>query len=810
MPPPDAAPAGLTTREAKQKLAKFGPNEIVQTKKLSGLFAFLLKFRNPLVFILVFAALVSGFFGDWASATIIILIVLLSVILDFVNTYKSHKAAEALKARVMITAKTLRDGVWAELHLANLVPGDVVELLAGDVVPADGAVASAQDFFLNESPLTGESLPVEKAVGDEVFLGTSAVAGSAVMEVRQTGAATKLSKIAGELNRKQITDFDRGIKDFSYLIMKITFALVILIFLVNALLKGSVLQSFLFAAALAVGLTPELLPMIITLNLSKGSLQMSRHGVIVKNLSAIQNFGAMDVLCTDKTGTLTEDKIVLVKYVDAKDQPSQQVLEAAYLTSSFRSGLANPLDAAIRDFKTLDISAYRKIDEAPFDYFRKRDSIVVEKQGKRLLIAKGAPEELFKVSASYGGPAQKLTPNVLGLLEDEYRKLSADGFRVLGVAQRFVSAAVDSYGKELEKDMVFLGFVAFLDPPKKTVAETLQRLERHGIRIKIITGDNRLVTQKIAADIHLPIQDVLVGSEIEELTERQLRAAVEHTTIFARVPPEQKRRIILALQKNGHAVGYLGDGINDAPSLEAADVGISVNNAVDVAKEAADLILLHKSLAELVDGVVQGRKTFTNTMKYLMMALSSNFGNMFSMAAASLFLPFLPMLPSQILFNNLLYDTSQFAIPLDNVDEDDIQLPRKLSIHFLRKFMLIFGPLSSVFDFLTFFLLLYAFHLAGQRFQTGWFLESLTTQTLVVYAIRTKWFFGKSVPSRAVVYSTTGVVIIGWVMGQSFLGKLLHFTPLPAAVLGSLVLVTLLYLFSVEWAKAKFYKKVAS
>ncbi len=540
---------GLTTREAKQRLVKFGPNEIVQGKRFSGLWSFLLLFRNPLVFILIFAAVVSGFLGDRISAAIIITIVLLSVALDFFNTYKSHKAAEALKARVMITAKTLRDGQWVELSLAQLVPGDIVELFAGDIVPADGVILEAKDFFLNESALTGEAFPAEKLPGEPILLGTNAVTGNGLMRVDQTGAQTKFSKIARDLNIKQSTEFERGIKDFSYLIMKITFALVIFIFLVNALLKNTILESFLFSAALAVGLTPELLPMIITLNLSKGSLAMSRHGVIVKKLSSIQNFGAMDVLCTDKTGTLTEDQIILVKYVDAEGKPSEDIFAAAYISSSFRTGFANPLDVAVRHYKTLDVSGYRKIDEIPFDYLRKRDSVVVEAQGKRELIAKGAPEEMLKVSGSYKTKHQPLTAKLLELLSAEYQSLSRDGFRVLGVATKPVPADLSVYTKVLEEDLVFLGFIAFLDPPKKSVSETLGRLEHYGIEIKILTGDNQLVTQKIASEIKLPVKGVLLGPEIEKATDHKLRVLVEGMTIFARVSPEQKRRVIQALQK---------------------------------------------------------------------------------------------------------------------------------------------------------------------------------------------------------------------------------------------------------------------
>jgi len=632
------------------------------------------------------------------------------------------------------------------------------------------------------------------------------------MLVEVTGKKTKFSKIAESLEENQRpTEFERSIKDFSYLIMKITFVLVIFIFLVNAILKGSgaILESFLFAAALAVGLTPELLPMIITINLSKGSLAMAKHGVIVKKLSSIQNFGAMDVLCTDKTGTLTEDRIELVKYVDAEGKADENIFKYAYISSSFRSGFKNPLDKAVKDFKKFDVSGYTKVDEIPFDYQRKRDSIILAEGKEHFVVSKGAPEEMFSTCGFYGHIGNKLTPALAAQLEKEYRALSADGFRVLAVAFKPMPAKA-AYNKEDEKDMVILGFIAFLDPPKKTVTETLRVLEDYGIAIKIITGDNELVTQKIAQEIKLTVLGVLTGAEIEKLHDHQLSVAVEKTTIFARVTPEQKKRIILALQKNKHVVGFMGDGINDAPSLKTADVGISVNNAVDVAKESADLILLHKSLRELVNGVIQGRKTFANTLKYLMMGLSSNFGNMFSMAAASMFFPFLPMLPAQILLNNLLYDGSQFVIPLDNVDEDAIARPRQMKIHFLRRFMVVFGILSSVFDFLTFFVLTFVFHYTNHYFQTGWFITSFATQILVVFIIRTKHVpFYKSKPAKSLILSVFGFLALALLLALGPIKNIFGFAPLSWAMIGCALLITLLYLACIEFAKRKFYQHVS-
>ncbi len=801
---------GLSSNQAGLLLKQYGLNEIAKAKRLPGVILFLSKFKNPLVLILLTAAVIAAFSGDGISSGIIIAIVLISVILDFVNTYRSQKAAEALKERVEVKTRVWRDGQLQDLSMHLLVPGDIVELSAGDIIPADGKVLEENDLFLNESQLTGESFPVEKPVDSELFLGSNVVTGSARMQVVQTGPQTQFNKIARVVaGGPAKTEFDRSIRDFSMLIMKITFLLVIFIFFINALLKGNVLESFLFAAALAVGLTPELLPAIIALNLSKGSLAMSKHGVIVKKLSAIENFGSMDVLCTDKTGTLTEDNIVLVKYVDGTGKVNERVFELAYISASFRSGFKNPLDAAVKRYKHIDTASYAKIDEIPFDYERKRDSVVVEYAHSRLLITKGAPEEMFKVCTGYGVAEHFLSPEILLQLQQEYQALSRDGFRVLGVAYRQLPDKKASYSQADEQSLVFAGFMAFLDPPKKSVTETLRTLEQYGIEIKILTGDNDLVTQKIASEIDLPVKGVLRGSDLESMNDFELAKKAELTTIFSRVTPEQKRRIITVLQRR-HVVGFMGDGINDAPSLKTADVSISVDNAVDVAKESADLILLNKSLHDLINGVIEGRKTFVNTLKYLMMALSSNFGNMFSMAGASLFFSFLPMLPEQILFNNLLYDASQFTIPLDNVDKDELRKPRKLNIHFIRKFMLVFGPISSIFDFATFGILYLVFHLSGSQFQTGWFLESLSTQALVIFVIRTREITKRHTgPNAYLSAAVIAAVAAGWIAALTGIGALFKFTPLPFPVLASLAATTILYLAVVEFAKRKFYKKVS-
>ncbi len=833
---------GLSSAEAEASFEKWGPNEIVHIRKLSAVEDFFSRFTNPLILILFVAAILSGFLGDKISAITIIAIVFLSIILDFVNTHKSQKAAEALKNQVTTMVTVTRDGKSQSIPLSHIVPGDIVTLAPGNIVPADGVVLEAKDFFINESSLTGESFPVEKVFGDKVIMGSGVTTGNATIRAEVTGTNTKFSHIAAALSARQApTEFDRSIKSFSALIIKVTFILVTFIFLVNALFRHDFLQSFLFSIALAIGLTPELLPVIISLNLSKGSLAMAKHGVIVKKLSAIQNFGSMDVLCTDKTGTLTEDHISLFKYIGADGEVSEEVFDWAYVSSSYSSGSANPLDSAVIDFhkaaragmsaqaadrteKKIErelLSEYKKVDEIPFDYDRKRTAIVVEKvlkngkAGARTLISKGAAEELVKVcSFGAGQKGKKREAEVMDL----YRKLSQDGFRVLALAikpikikkaDREAETRKEVYNKNDETAMKFLGFLAFLDPAKKSVTETLALLEKYGIEIKILTGDNELVTKKIAGDIQLPVKGVLTGAQLDALHDGALDAAIKNTTIFARVSPEQKEKIIKALQRAGRVVGYMGDGINDAPSLKAADVGISVENAVDISRESADIVLLKKSLETLTRGVVEGRKTFANTLKYLMMDLSSNFGNMFSMAGASLILPFLPMLPSQILFNNMLYDSSQFAIPLDNVDEDYIERPTRFSIRFIKKFMVIFGVLSSLFDFVTFFTFYFLFHFGAGPFQTAWFLESITTQTFVVYVIRTRKIpFLQSSPSRPLIISTVGVVVVAWLMVFAPIGKFLEFTPLSFVSIIAIILITGAYLVLSQAVKEWFYKKI--
>jgi Mg2+-importing ATPase len=807
-------PRGLSAHKVKQLRQEYGVNTLQDTSQHNRLlFTLALRFRNPLVIILLLAATLSLFFGDKPSFFIIVVIVCLSIGLDLINTHRSEVAAEALKDKVRIKAQVRRGGKIHFVPVSELVPGDIVLLSAGKIVPADGLMVVSTDLYTNEAALTGESFPQAKPVNAEVFMGSGVVSGSGMMRVTSIGTATEFAHIAKALqSTRRTTEFEREIRDFSLLIVKLTFFLVMFVLLVNVLLHRNVLESVLFSLALAVGLTPELLPLIMTLNLTKGSLRMAREGVIVKELSAVQNFGSMDVLCTDKTGTLTEDKIALVRYVDGMNNSSDEVLQLGYLASIFSTSFENPLDSAVRSHPGLSATDYRKVAEIPFDFERKREAVIVHhaKENRRILIVKGAPEELFNISSAYGPSSAKLTPRMRSSIVSTYTALSNSGFRVLAVATKDVPPE-HHYSLGDEENLTFRGFMAFLDPAKASVAETLERMEGMGITVKIITGDNALVTQKIAHDIHLSVAALLTGDDLAKLSSQELVTAVEKTTIFARVNPEQKMQIIQALQTNGHVVGYMGDGINDAPSLRAADVGVSVNNAVDVAKDAADFILLRKSLHELVNGIVEGRKTFANTMKYLRMSLSSNFGNMFSMAGGSLFLPFLPMQATQILLNNLLYDTSQFALPLDNVDESEIVKPRVLSLSAIKRFMWSYGLLSSLFDFTTFGLLVFVFHANEGIFQAGWFLESIMTQVFVVYIIRTRFMpFLQSRPGIVVVLSSLLVAFTATVVITSPLRKLFGFGPLTGVQLAALAAVVGIYLVCAQLIKRRFYGSVVS
>jgi Mg2+-importing ATPase len=821
--------SGLSSQEVQSRLATYGPNELAEKQKRTGLVEILYHLRNPLVLILLIAALISGFVGYVTDAVIIFFIVLLSIVLDVYQESKAQNAAEALKERVTTKATVLRDGVKQEVNLSEIVPGDIVYLIAGDLVPADCRLINTKDLNLNQSALTGEAFPVEKNANplstvtseltgwnNYVFLGTSVVSGTGTAVVAKTGSLTEYGGIAKELVTKAPeTEFEKGLRRFGALMTEVTLFLVVFVFFVNAFFYAgsrSILQSLLFAVALAVGLTPELLPMIMSINLSRGAVAMSKKGVIVKRLASIQNFGNMDVLCTDKTGTLTENKLSLNEYEDLEGKEAPKVLMYGYFNSVFDAGLKSPLDDAILQYKQFDVTDVQKIDEVPFDFIRRRISVVVEYEGQRLLISKGAPEEILKICA-YCETDENLTDLTTvcqGKFEQKYNDLSAEGYRVLAVAYKKVKDDKTHYSIGDETDMVFLGFLSFLDPPKESAKESIRLLERDGVELKIVTGDNELVTKTTCEQLGFNIKGIILGNDIAQLQNDALSRVVEDNNIFARVNPAQKDRVINALRANGHVVGYIGDGINDAPSLKTADVGISVENAVDVAKESADLILLRPDLTVLDQGVLEGRKTFGNTMKYIMMGVSSNFGTMFSVAGASLFLNFLPMTAIQILLNNLLYDLSEATIPTDNVDEEYVEKPKRLDISYIRRFMVILGPVSSIFDFLTFFLMLAVFRASVPVFQTAWFVESLSTQTLVVFLLRTrKTPFYKSKPGRFLLISSLSVVAVAFALPYTPLGAVFNFSPPPATFYLALVGLITGYLFLVEVVKKWFLKRYA-
>ncbi len=814
--------AGLSGADAARRLADVAPTEPAPARRGGPLVEFLRFCSNPLVLILFVASIVSAAAGEVANAAIIAAMVAISIVLNFFQAYRSDRAVRLLREQVAPTATVLRGGNWIEIARRELVPGDMVRLSAGDLVPADAQLINSRDLHVQQAALTGESMPVEKYasgaatptdVGEspnEVFLGTSVVSGTATAVVVATGPATAFGDIAARLAvRQPETEFDRGTKQFGFLIMRTVFFLVLFILLVNLSLHRNALESLLFAVALAVGLTPEFLPMITTVTLSMGAVRMARKKVIVKHLEAIENFGSIDVLCSDKTGTLTSGDMALDRSLDPFGHPSEWALFLAYLNSRFETGIKSPLDTAILKRTQPGVDGYQKTDEVPFDFDRRRLSIVVEKDGHCILITKGAPEGVLAISTAReaDGSSHPMAEADRSRCIETYRTLSADGFRVLAVAYRPVEQR-EGFTAADERDLIFAGFLTFFDPPQEDVAATLAALRRDGIEVKIVTGDIELVTRHICEKVGIDAESIVLGEEIERMGDAALAHVAEEVNVFARVSPGQKNRIIRALKARSHVVGFLGDGINDAPSLHAADVGISVAGAVDVAKDAADIILLEHDLAVLHSGIIEGRKAFGNVFKYLLMGTSSNFGNMFSMAGAVLFLPFLPMLPTQILLNNFLYDLAQVTIPTDNVDPAYVGKPQRWDVRMIRNFMLLIGPISSIYDFLTFFILLKVFKSSEALFHTGWFVESLATQTLVLFIIRTVGNPWSNPPSRPLAATTVLVVLIGGLLPFSPLAEALGFTPLPAAYFVFLILATATYLALVEVVKRRLIRRL--
>ena len=819
---------GLSTAQAQAQLTTYGANTLSSHPGPSLMRQFLARFKNPLVVVLLLASSVSALTGEITNFAIISGIVLLSVTLDFVQEFRANAAADKLRQSVSIRATVLRDGQPIDIPVHEVVPGDVAMLSAGCLVPADALVLEAKDFFVNQSLLTGEAYPVEKHPGqlagtatdlqeasNAVFMGTSVIGGSARVLVIKTGAQTALGDIADSIQKPTpATSFEIGTRRFGMLIMRLTVVLVLFVLLVNAWFHKPWLESFLFAVALAVGLTPELLPMVVSVTLARGALRLAKLQMIVKRQSAIQDLGSMDVLCTDKTGTLTEAKIRLERHLNLDGQDSPRVLELAYINSFFETGLKSPLDEAILNHQTIDVSTWQKIDEIPFDFERRCVSVLVDNGTQRWLVAKGAAEDIVRlcthVEVNVKGQTELRDVNDAHLQEairDRYHALESDGLRVLGVAWREVPRNHAVAVVNDESALVLSGFAAFLDPPKASAAPALAQLQQAGVTIKVVTGDSDLVTRHVCAQLNITVTGILTGKEIAQLDDQALQRRVETANLFCRVNPGQKQRVILALKANGHVVGYMGDGINDAPSLHAADVGLSVDSAVDVAKAAADMILLKQDLNVLHAGVLEGRRTFGNIMKYIMMGTSSNFGNMFSMAGAALFLPFLPMLPTQILLNNILYDVSEIPIPLDEVDAEETAKPRVLDLRFIRNFMWVIGSISSVFDFLTFYVLLEVLHAEEQLFQTGWFVESLCTQVLVIFVIRTRGNPFKSRPHPLLSLTSLSVVAVAIGLPLTPLGAQLGFVAPPAYFYGLLAAMVFTYLGVVEVVKRMFYKR---
>lgn len=812
-----SGPAGLSASEAAARLRTNGPNAIGHKGRALAVSTFARQFRSPLVLILIFAAIVSAFVGEGSEAVIIGVIVLASCVLSFTQEYGASRAMAALTARIARKASVLRDGRETSVTVEEIVPGDVIRLSAGNLIPADGVLLETRDFNVSEAALTGETFPVVKAPGiaapdasvgqraNTVFTGTSVRSGTATMLAVRTGEQTEFAAIAGAIaHAVPETDFAKGIRRFGYLMTEIMLVIVILVFFANLLLHRPAVDSLLFSLALAVGLTPELLPAIISVTLARGARTMAAGGVIVRRLDAIENLGSMDLLCTDKTGTLTQGIIRLDGCLDADGAESPQVRLWALLNATLQSGMANPLDEGIAASKSADddLSLYGKIDEIPYDFIRKRLSVIVRRQGtgEDLLICKGAVPNIVEACV--------LDEQRAKAIEEQVRGWSTQGFRVLGLAvRRFAARDTRTYRREDEADLAFAGFLLFQDPPKPGMAETLKALAARGIKVKVISGDNRHVAVHLAEVVGLPHRHVLTGGELAKLTKEALFAQAARTDIFAEIDPNQKERIIASLRRRGHVVGYLGDGINDAPALHQADIGISVEGAVDVAREAADMILLQRDLGVLTRGIDDGRRTFANTMKYIAITTSANFGNMVSMAFASLALPFLPLLAPQILLNNFLSDIPSLAIATDNVDADQVKTPRRWDIGYVRRFMVAFGLVSSAFDFITFGFLILLAGATAQVFQTAWFVESLITELAIVLIVRTRKAFWKSRPSATLSWLTLAVTVLAvaipYLPGVDRFG----FVPLPATVMAGLIAITLAYLIASEATKNRFFSR---
>lgn len=840
---------GLSEAEVAQRLDEYGPNEVAHEKPPAWYWMLGKNFRDPFIVVLLILGIVSELTGDLRATTVVAVMVLVSVLMRFIQEFRSSQAAEKLQAMVHTTATVLRqtkkeleDGMlflsseWREVPLEGLVPGDIVRLSAGDMIPADVRLLSTKDLFVSQSTLTGEALPIEKeATASQTttgnaksnpleraalcFLGSNVVSGSATAAVIHTGNATFFGSLAKTvIGHRTLTSFDVGVNKVSWLLIRFMLVMVPIIFVINGFLKGDWKEAFLFGIAVAVGLTPEMLPMVVTANLAKGAFAMAREKVIVKKLNAIQNLGAMDILCTDKTGTLTQDKIVLIEYLNIHGKEAPSVLEYTYINSYHQTGLKSLLDRAVLEFvgleKKLRIPDMKKVDEIPFDFSRRRMSVVVAHEGQHLLICKGAIEEILKVcTRAESGP--EVVPLTDALREEVgvlTREKNEDGLRVIAVAYKREPLRHDPFTVKDESDLILAGFVDFLDPPKETAAPAIQALKEDGVRVKVLTGDNELVTRHICKDVGLPIEQLALGSDIEAMDDGALADLADRTTVFAKVSPAQKARIVKALKSRGHTVGFLGDGINDAPALREADVGISVDTGTDIAKESADIILLEKSLLVVQIGVIKGRQVYGNIIKYIKMTASSNFGNVFSVMTASIFLPFLPMLPIHLLIQNLCYDFSQLALPWDTMNKEFLMKPRRWDPSGIARFMVCIGPISSIFDILTFLLLWYVFKANSPAhqsfFQSGWFIEGLLSQTLIVHIIRTpKIPFVQSWAAPAVTFTTAVIMGVGMFIPFTSLGKAIGMVPLPWTFFPWLLFILAAYCALAQVVKSWYIRK---
>ncbi|MES1240009.1 MAG: magnesium-translocating P-type ATPase [Acidobacteriota bacterium] len=813
---------GLTSAEAAARLLAAGPNRLKEVRRTAGLRLLLRQFASPLVLMLAFAAALSLGVHEADDAAIILAILFASGLLGFWQEWGAADAVRRLLALVAVRTTVVRDGREREVPLEEVVPGDLVLLSAGAVVPADALLLESNALFVDEAALTGETYPAEKQPGTvpadaplarcapALFLGTHVVSGTARAVVTRTGRETELGRVSSRLSlRPPETEFEHGLQRFGYLLLRITVLLVLAIFAVNVFLDRPVIQSFMFSLALAVGLVPELLPVIVSINLARGARRMARAKVIVKRLTAIENLGSMDVLCSDKTGTLTEGKVRLRSALAVDGSESERVLLYAWLNAAFESGFANPIDQAIREHRSFDLDGCRKLGEAPYDFIRKRLSVLVERQGERLLVTKGALAQVLAVcSRAETAPGQVPLERVRPAVEARFAELSDSGFRTLGVALRTVPPSHPATAvKELEAEMTFLGLLTFFDPPKPEMARTLGKIAAAGIGFKVITGDSLAVATHLARQVGVAAPATATGSDLRRMSDPALARRVQEVDVFAEVEPNQKERIILALRKTGHVVGFLGDGINDAAALHAADVGISVDSAVDVAKEAADVVLLERDLGVLIEGVREGRRTFANTLKYIFITTSANFGNMVSMAGASLFLPFLPLLPTQILLNNFLSDFPAFAIATDKVDPELVDRPLPWNLRFIRDFMIVFGGISSVFDFLTFGALLWLLKASPGQFRSGWFVESVMTELLILLVIRTRRAFFRSRPSLPLEIATVLVTVVSIAILYLPVNRLFELEPLPLPYLALLGAITLAYALASEGAKGWFFRR---